>query len=197
MTGCTISNGSEHEISVFKGPNDTQQVGYNYVNDEHLKQVTSGGNTYSLYYDALGRCVKRTLNSTTTYYIYDGEKPILDYKSSDLTNPAKNVYGKGIDEILMRTDPTVNSGNAVLLLPGPRRKCHASLNAQRQYDRELSLRCLRRAELLQRFGNANHFYRLQQPFPVHRKRIRRDLPEDVRRRHLTSTNTAPAPIIRP
>ena len=53
--------------------------------------------------------MKRTLNSTTTYYIYDGEKPILDYKSGDLTNPAKNVYGKGIDEILMRTDPTVNA----------------------------------------------------------------------------------------
>jgi len=60
--------------------------------------VTGGSNTYNLYYDALGRCVKRTLNSTTTYYIYDGEKPILEYRSTDLSNPAKNVYGKGIDE---------------------------------------------------------------------------------------------------
>jgi RHS repeat-associated protein len=112
VTGCTISNGAEHEISVFKGPSDLQQVNYYYVNDEHLKQVTSGSNTYDLKYDALGRCVKRTLNGVTTYYIYDGEKPILDYKSSDLTHPAKNVYGKGIDEILMRTDPTVNSASA-------------------------------------------------------------------------------------
>ena len=41
VTGCTITNGSEHEISVFKGPNDTQQVNYYYINDEHLKQVSS------------------------------------------------------------------------------------------------------------------------------------------------------------
>ncbi len=103
VTGSTISNGSEHEISAYNG------VNYTYINDEHLKQVTSGSNTYNLYYDALGRCVKRTLNGVTTYYIYDGEKPVLEYKSSDLSHPARNLYGKGIDEILMRADPTVNS----------------------------------------------------------------------------------------
>ena len=111
VTGCTITNGGEHEVSIFKGPNDSQQVNYYYVNDERLKQVISGNNTYDLKYDALGRCVKRTLNGVTTYYVYDGEKPILDYKSNDLAHPAKNVYGKGIDEILMRTDETVNGGN--------------------------------------------------------------------------------------
>jgi RHS repeat-associated protein len=58
----------------------------------------------------LGRCVKRTLNGVTTYYIYDGEKPILEYRSNDLTHPTKNLYGKWIDEILMRTDTTVNGG---------------------------------------------------------------------------------------
>ena len=111
VTGCTVSNGSEHEVSVFKAPTDAQQVNYYYVNDEHLKQVTSGSNTYDLKYDALGRCVKRVLNNTTiTYYIYDGEKPILEYKSNDLTHPVKNVYGKGIDEILMRTENGINSG---------------------------------------------------------------------------------------
>jgi uncharacterized protein (TIGR02594 family) len=68
--------------------------------------VTSGSNTYNLYYDALGRCVKRVLNSAATYYIYDGEKPILEYRSTDLSHPAKDVYGKGIDEILMRYDPS-------------------------------------------------------------------------------------------
>jgi RHS repeat-associated protein len=114
VTGCTITNGAEHEISKFKGPNDTQQVGYNYINDERLSSVNipalNPTTTYSLFYDALGRCVKRTLNNTTTYYIYDGEKPILEYKSNDLTHPLKNVYGKGIDEILMRTENGINSG---------------------------------------------------------------------------------------
>ena len=70
--------------------------------------MTSSASTYNLYYDALGRCVKRTLNGLTTYYIYDGEKPILEYRSSDLSHPAKNLYGKGIDEILMRYDPSFN-----------------------------------------------------------------------------------------
>ncbi len=56
--------------------------------------------------------MKRTLGAVTSYYIYDGEKPVLEYKSTDLTHPARNLYGKGVDEILMRTDPTVNSGQA-------------------------------------------------------------------------------------
>jgi YD repeat-containing protein len=114
ITGSTISNGNEHEVSAYKGPTDATTVNYSYINDEHLKSVTAGGITYTLAYDALGRCVKRTLSanvtyplSPTTYYIYDGEKPILEYNGA---NVARNVYGKGIDEILMRTDPTVNSG---------------------------------------------------------------------------------------
>ena len=81
----------------------------------------ASGNTYNLYYDALGRCVKRrlTVASNITYYIYDGEKPILEYSSTG-TRTARNVYGKGIDEILMRTSPAWNDGNH-LLRAGPRR----------------------------------------------------------------------------
>jgi RHS repeat-associated protein len=100
--GSSLSNGPEHEIQTY------YSVTYSYINDEHLKTVSSGSNTYNLYYDALGRCVKRSLNRMTTYYIYDGEKPILEYRSGDLSHPAKNVYGKGIDEILMRFDPSFN-----------------------------------------------------------------------------------------
>ena len=43
----------------------------------------------------------------TTFYIYDGEKPIMEYRLNDLSRPAKNVYGKGVDEILMRYDPSL------------------------------------------------------------------------------------------
>ncbi len=100
MGGSPVTNGSEHEIRTYNS------VTYTYINDERLKQVTSGSNNYLLSYDALGRCVKRVLNGATTYYIYDGEKPILEYRSTDLSNPAKNVYGKAIDEILMRYDPS-------------------------------------------------------------------------------------------
>ena len=112
VSGCSISNGSEHEVSDFRGPNDPGQVHYTYINDEHLKMVSDGPNTYNLSYDALGRCVKRTLNGTITYYIYDGEKPIVEYNSSG-TIVARNVYGKGMDEILMRKETGINDGNWV------------------------------------------------------------------------------------
>ena len=39
----------------------------------------------------------RILNGATTYYIYDGEDPILEYRSWSSPSAA-NVYGKGIDE---------------------------------------------------------------------------------------------------
>ena len=48
--------------------------------------------------DALGRCVKRTLNANTTFYYYDGEKPI----SETGFTVATNIYGLGIDEIVVR-----------------------------------------------------------------------------------------------
>ena len=70
--------------------------------------MTSGSNSYSLAYDALGRCVKRTRTGTTTYYIYDGERPILEYKVNPIQIVARNVYGKGVDEILMRTATGIN-----------------------------------------------------------------------------------------
>src|SRR5438128_1075404 len=98
--GSTVTVGSEHEIAAF------QNINYTYINDERLKSVISGSNNYQLAYDALGRCVKRTLNSVITYYVYDGEKPIVEY-SSPTAITAKNLYGKGIDEILRRDDYTI------------------------------------------------------------------------------------------
>jgi RHS repeat-associated protein len=98
--GSTVGNGSEHEMASYQG------ISYTYINDERLKSVTSGSNNYQLTYDALGRCVKRTLNGVITYYVYDGEKPILEYKAGGAI-AAKNLYGKAIDETLTRTDYTV------------------------------------------------------------------------------------------
>src|SRR5262249_51198849 len=52
--GNSISNGSEHEISAYNG------VSYGYINDERLKSATIGTTVYTMTYDALGRCMKRT-----------------------------------------------------------------------------------------------------------------------------------------
>jgi len=100
--GNTIGNGSEHKIVSYQG------IAYGYVNDERLASVTGNGNSYQLRYDALGRCVKRTLNNVATYYVYDGEKPILEYNAANAV-VGRNLYGKGIDEILMRTDATLGT----------------------------------------------------------------------------------------
>ncbi len=95
VTGSTISNGPEHEISVYNN------VVYTYINDERLSSASDASHTYNLYYDALDRCVKRTLNGVVTYYVYDGEKPILEYNSAGGL-AGWNLYGKGIDEIIER-----------------------------------------------------------------------------------------------
>jgi RHS repeat-associated protein len=88
----SVGNGNEHQIAAY------QAVNYSYINDTHLVGVSSVGNNYALAYDALGRCVKRTLNGATTYYIYDGEKPIQEI------GPvwASNIYGIGVDEPVIR-----------------------------------------------------------------------------------------------
>jgi RHS repeat-associated protein len=70
--------------------------------------VTGNGNSYALSYDALGRCVKRTLNGTTTYYTYDGPHSIYEWKG-DGTVAGWNLYGGSIDEILLRADYQVLS----------------------------------------------------------------------------------------
>ena len=98
----TVGNGSEHEIALY------QNIAYGYVNDERLASVSGNGHNYALLYDALGRCVKRTLDNATTFYIYDGEKPIAEYNSAGGV-VARNLYGKGIDEILMRIDATLGT----------------------------------------------------------------------------------------
>ena len=155
VSGCSITNGLGARSERFQGPNDPGQVHYTYINDEHLTTVSDGPNMYNLYYDALGRCVKRALNGTTTYYIYDGEKPIVEYNSSG-TIIARNVYGKGIDEILMRKETGINDVQLVLLRTRPRRQRDASAGwaqhapePDRRGDREIHIRCLWGANDLQ------------------------------------------------
>ena len=110
VQGNTIVYNSQHQHEL-----DTYgSVNYQYRNDEQLVNAarTDTGISYSLAYDALGRCVTRTTalptaTPVTKYYIYDGERPILEYDNTGAL-VARNVYGKGIDEILMRTDYTFN-----------------------------------------------------------------------------------------
>jgi RHS repeat-associated protein len=57
--------------------------------------------------NAFGRCLKRVKDGwDATYSYYDGEKELLECGSGGGA-AFKNVYGKGIDEILARTDTTL------------------------------------------------------------------------------------------
>lgn len=97
--GAAIVSRPAHQVGTYQANN------YQYVGGNYLASVT-GPATYVLAYDALGRCAKRTLNGVVTYHVYDGEKPILEYASNGGL-AGWNLYGKGIDEILMRSDYVV------------------------------------------------------------------------------------------
>jgi RHS repeat-associated protein len=103
--GLSVTNGLEHEIQVFNG------VTYGYINDERLiSAAATGGPTYSMVYDALGRCMKRSITGgPSTYYVYDGDKPILEYDTNTGASVGVNLYGKGVDEILERVAIGSNS----------------------------------------------------------------------------------------
>jgi RHS repeat-associated protein len=99
-----VVNGSEHEIASVWGAN------YTYINDGPLTQIDNGVTSTQYAYDALRRLVRRGVNGATNRYeIYDGERSILEYNINGAI-VGRNVYGKGIDEILMRTATGANGG---------------------------------------------------------------------------------------
>jgi hypothetical protein len=98
--GVAVTNGSSHEISVYNG------TSYQYIGDSYLAKATAGTNTYTLFYDALGRCVKRTTvinggTPTTNYYLFDGEHWVMDYDQTGANHNAI-IYGREVDELIAR-----------------------------------------------------------------------------------------------
>jgi RHS repeat-associated protein len=100
--GMTVTNGPSHEISAFNGTN------YSYIADSYLVKASTvtGNNSYTLFYDALGRCVKRTsvTNGGTpvdNYYIFDGEHWVVEYDANGAIQ-SNALYGIGMDEVIAR-----------------------------------------------------------------------------------------------
>jgi RHS repeat-associated protein len=78
--------------------------GWTYVYDADKRLTSTSGNGHSaqFVYDGLGRCVKRTIDTTqVTVFTYDGWKPMLEWDGTG-TFGAWNIYGFGADEILQR-----------------------------------------------------------------------------------------------
>jgi hypothetical protein len=89
---------AEHQITGDNGITFTH---------ERLSMLFDGTNWITFAYDALGRCVKRVKGGWDAKYIYyDGERELLECGSGG--GPSyRNVYGKGVDEIVTRTDTTL------------------------------------------------------------------------------------------
>ncbi|PYI91718.1 MAG: hypothetical protein DME97_12560 [Verrucomicrobia bacterium] len=66
-----------------------------------LNQVAGG--SMQCTYDGLGRCLKRTIGNNTIVFAYDGWKPVAEYDGGGNLH-ARNIYGPGPDELLMRGD---------------------------------------------------------------------------------------------
>src|SRR5262249_31867815 len=74
---------------------------YYYIGGIFLVGSTSGSDSLYLYYDALGRCMKRKLNGVSTYRVFQDDHWIAEYDASNV-NIGTAVYGNGVDELIAR-----------------------------------------------------------------------------------------------
>jgi RHS repeat-associated protein len=100
-----------NEMTSFNGTPMTYDANGNLTNDgtntyawdarNHLVGI-SGGSTASFVYDADGRRALKSINGTTTQFLYDGLNPVQELQNGA---PSANMLtGLGIDEFFQRTD---------------------------------------------------------------------------------------------
>jgi RHS repeat-associated protein len=77
----------------------TSTFGYDAENRLVSFDTTGSSNDATYAYDALGRRVKKTVNSTSTFFVYDGDDIIADYSSAG-TLLREYIHGDKVDEIL-------------------------------------------------------------------------------------------------
>jgi len=76
---------------------------YTWDARNHLTAI-SGGSTASFVYDAFGRRAQKTINGTSTQFLYDGSNSVQEIQGG---SPSANLLaGLGIDERFQRTDST-------------------------------------------------------------------------------------------
>jgi RHS repeat-associated protein len=79
---------------------------YTWDARNHLASI-AGNYTASFEYDPFGRRLGKTVNGTTTDFLYDGANPIQELSGATVT--ANLLTGLGVDEYLTRTDATGTS----------------------------------------------------------------------------------------
>src|SRR6266851_4781401 len=113
VTGTTSYN-ADNEQSTFNGTSLSYDANGNLTGDgtntytwdarNHLTQITQRRTTVgSFVYDALGRRTNKTVNGTTTQFLYDGLNPVQELNGSNGV-VANLLTGLRIDEYFTRTD---------------------------------------------------------------------------------------------
>jgi RHS repeat-associated protein len=75
---------------------------YTWDGRNHMTAIASNP-AASFVYDAFGRRAKKTINGTTTQFLYDGFNPVQELNSSNVAT-ANLLTGLNIDEFFSRTD---------------------------------------------------------------------------------------------
>jgi RHS repeat-associated protein len=93
--GTTYTNSTNGNIT----SNSTSTFGYDAENRLVSFDTTGTASDATYAYDALGRRVKKTVNGTSTFFVYDGDDIIADYSSAG-TLLREYIHGDKVDEIL-------------------------------------------------------------------------------------------------
>jgi RHS repeat-associated protein len=85
------------------GPTASKQT-YTYDSENRLRTASVTGGTNNTYdYDALGRRLTRTVGSTSTYYLLDGDDEIAEYDSTG-TVLRRYLIGSTLDDRIARAE---------------------------------------------------------------------------------------------
>lgn len=107
---------ADNEIAGFNSVTLSYDANGNLVSDgsntypwdarNHLSAI-SGGATASFVYDAFGRRMSKSINCTTTQFLYDGLNPVQELDGARAPNVTANLLtALGIDEYFTRIDST-------------------------------------------------------------------------------------------
>ncbi len=70
---------------------------YSYDHENRLSSAVKGTVNAAYKYDALGKRMEKSVNNTTSRFIYDGDQIVAEYDTSG-NLVKKYIYGPGIDE---------------------------------------------------------------------------------------------------
>ena len=97
-----VVNGTDRLLQHDYNFNLTTYNGWTYSYDAENRLISAGGGHSAQFaYDAVGRCVRRTIDGATTVLTYDQWTPVVEWDGSG-NLIATNIYGLGADEILYR-----------------------------------------------------------------------------------------------